>query len=226
MSQLDLGLLPSRETLVEGVILLRSRAGEGVLAAVQAVLAAAPPRVMMTPMGKPMSVAMTSCGALGWVSDATGYRYDAVDPVSGKPWPGMPVLLRALACETAAEAGFAGFDPNACLINRYRDGARMGLHQDRDEMDFSQPVVSVSLGRSALFRFGGVRRGDPTRSVRLDHGDVVVFGGPARLMLHGVDRLLPGDHPTLGDSRINLTFRRAVPTSTTAADAASPRHQP
>jgi DNA oxidative demethylase len=156
-----------------------------------------------------MSVAMTNCGCYGWVSDASGYRYDAIDPESGKPWPAMPAPFRKLAEDAAAEAGFPGFAPDACLINRYQPGARLSLHQDRDERHLGAPIVSVSLGLPATFLFGGLKRSDPTRRYRLEHGDVVVWGGPARLAFHGVAPLAEGEHGLLGRQRINLTFRRA-----------------
>jgi len=179
-----------------------------VLTAALAVVEACPPRHLMTPGGKPMSVAMTNCGALGWVSDRDGYRYAPTDPLSGRPWPAMPDGFSSLAVAAAAEAGFPGFTPEACLINLYGLSSRMGAHQDRDEQAMAAPIVSVSFGLSARFRIGGPTRGGPTRSFLLDHGDVLVFGGPARLAYHGVDRVLPGDHPTLGARRLNLTFRQ------------------
>jgi alkylated DNA repair protein (DNA oxidative demethylase) len=156
-----------------------------------------------------MSVAMTSCGDLGWVTDRTGYRYDAIDPESGRAWPGMPAPLRDLAMRAAAAAGFAGFAPDSCLINLYEPGARLSLHQDRNERDFAQPIVSVSLGLPAVFLLGGPARSDATRPIALAHGDVLVFGGPARLFHHGVKALKAGGHPETGACRINLTFRKA-----------------
>jgi DNA oxidative demethylase len=194
-------------TLALGVTLLPGRAGAESLEAALAVLEESKPRRMVTPWGKAMSVAMTNCGPLGWISDRRGYRYAALDPLSGAPWPALPPVLRRLAQSAAAEAGFDGFEPQACLVNLYQDSARMGLHQDRDEADLSQPIVSVSLGRRALFRFGGLRRTDPTRRIALEDGDILVFGGPARLMFHGIDRLDGPPHPVLGQGRINLTFR-------------------
>jgi alkylated DNA repair protein (DNA oxidative demethylase) len=204
--------------LAPGISLLPGRAGAEILTAAEAVLALRPPRAMTTPWGKKMSVAMTNCGRLGWVSDADGYRYAACDPVDGRSWPAMPAPLRQLAIAAASEAGHGGFDPEACLINLYGPDARMGLHQDRDEADLGQPIVSVSLGRSARFRIGGLNRTDPTRAVTLEHGDVIVFGGPARLIFHGIDRLTGPAHPILGATRINLTFRRVT--------AAGPQIQP
>ncbi len=177
--------------------------------ALQAVLAQAPPRRMLTPGGQRMSVALTSCGTLGWVSDRHGYRYTPHDPDSGCAWPAMPECFHALAEAAAAEAGFAGFAPDACLINRYAIGARMGLHQDRDERDFSQPIVSVSLGVPATFLWGGLRRADRAERVPLRHGDVLVWGGVDRLRFHGVAPLRAAAHALTGDERINFTFRRA-----------------
>jgi len=179
---------------------------------VDAVLAAAPLRHLVTPGGQTMSVAMSNCGPLGWVSDRRGYRYSAVDPLSNQPWPAMPAGFLALAARAAAEAGFTGFTPNACLVNHYQPGARMGLHQDRDEGgqtgDFSAPIVSVSLGLPAVFLFGGLQRKDKTTRWPLLHGDVVVWGGPSRLAFHGVAPLEDGEHAALGAQRVNLTFRR------------------
>lgn len=208
----DSAATPIIEPLADGAVVLRGAAranAEVLLADVQAILALAPWRHMVTPGGLKMSVAMTNCGACGWVSDARGYRYDAVDPLSGQAWPEMPASFRELAAEAAAQAGFAGFAPDACLINRYVPGTRLSLHQDRDERDFSAPIVSVSLGLPAVFLFGGMRRADKPQRVRLAHGDVVVWGGPSRLAFHGVAPLADGDHPLLGPLRINLTFRKA-----------------
>jgi alkylated DNA repair protein (DNA oxidative demethylase) len=152
---------------------------------------------------------MTNCGRVGWVTDRRGYRYDAVDPDSGEPWPAMPAPFRDLATRAAAEAGFEKFDPDACLINRYVPGAKMALHQDKDERDFAAPIVSVSLGLPAVFLFGGMQRSDKPRRFQLAHGDVVAWGGPARLAFHGVAPLKDGVHPLMGPQRINLTFRKA-----------------
>ena len=186
---------------------------DALMQGVEAVLAAAPLRHLVTPGGQTMSVAMSNCGALGWVSDRRGYRYLAVDPLSNQPWPPMPNEFLALATRAAAEAGFADFMPNACLINRYEPGARMGLHQDRDEggkeENFSAPIVSVSLGLPAEFLFGGLQRKDKTTRWSLLHGDVVVWGGPSRLAFHGVAPMKAGEHAVLGARRINLTFRWA-----------------
>jgi alkylated DNA repair protein (DNA oxidative demethylase) len=173
------------------------------------VTTAAPFRNMVTPGGYRMSVAMTNCGALGWVTDRGGYRYDAVDPESGKQWPAMPAAFGGLAASAAAEAGFGEFRPDACLINRYEPGTKLSLHQDKDERDFTEPIVSVSLGIPAIFLFGGFARGEKTQRVPLKHGDVVVWGGPARLRYHGVLTLKEDEHPLLGRMRVNLTFRKA-----------------
>jgi len=179
------------------------------LAVLGKIVAEAPFRHMVTPGGFEMSVAMTNCGNFGWVTDRTGYRYDATDPSTGKPWPAMPSVFLKLATSAAAEAGFNEFIPDACLINRYEPGARMSLHQDKNEKDFSQPIVSVSLGMPAEFQFGGFKRADKPARILLTHGDVVVWGGTDRLRYHGVLPLKPGRHSLLGEYRINLTFRRA-----------------
>lgn len=157
-----------------------------------------------------MSVALTNCGQVGWVTDRTGYRYDAIDPVTGRPWPAMPQAFADLAAEAAEAAGFCGFRPDACLINRYAPGARLSLHQDRDERDLDQPIVSVSLGLPAIFLWGGKTRADRPRRVPLMHGDVVVWGGPDRLTFHGVHPLAEGEHVLTGAYRFNFTFRRAL----------------
>ena len=205
-------LRPPREAMAEGAVLLRGFArttDAGLIAEIGAIVAQAPFRHMVTPGGHAMSVAMTNCGVAGWVTDRSGYRYDANDPEAGNPWPAMPPSFRELAARAAAEAGFSGFSPDACLINRYEPGARMSLHQDRDETDFGAPIVSVSLGLSAIFLFGGLKRSDKPRRYRLEHGDIVVWGGPARLNFHGVAPLADGEHALLGRQRINLTFRKA-----------------
>ncbi len=177
---------------------------------VKRVAEAAPFRSMSTPGGHAMSVATTSCGTAGWVSDSTGYRYAATDPGTGESWPAMPPVFTALAISAASRAGFADFLPDACLINRYVAGARMSLHQDRNERDFSQPIVSVSLGLPAVFLFGGLQRSERPRRLHLQSGDVVVWGGPARMRFHGVEALPAGEHPLTGNCRINLTFRKAL----------------
>jgi len=179
-------------------------------AAIEHITAAAPFRHLVTPGGFRMSVAMTNCGGLGWVSDRHGYRYDARDPLSGRPWPPMPPVFLEVARTAAQAGGFPGFSPDACLLNRYEPGARLTLHQDKDERDFSAPIVSVSLGLPAVFLFGGDSRKDRQRRVPLQHGDVVVWGGPARLRHHGVLALKDGHHELLGAQRLNLTFRRAA----------------
>ncbi len=205
-------ILPARERIAEGAMLLRGFARpiqHDLLAAIEAVSAQAPFRHMSTPGGYQMSVAMTNCGALGWVTDRTGYRYDGIDPASGKPWPEMPPIFRELAGQAAAQAGFAGFRPEACLVNRYEPGARLSLHQDRDEKNYDEPIVSVSLGLPATFLWGGLKRLDKTVRYRLEHGDVVVWGGASRLTFHGVAPLADGEHALLGRQRINLTFRKA-----------------
>ena len=180
------------------------------LAAIESIEAAAPFRHLVTPGGFRMSVAMTNCGSLGWVSDRRGYRYDSCDPLSGVPWPQMPPVFLELAQTAARAGGFEGFTPDACLLNRYEPGARLTLHQDKDERDFSAPIVSVSLGLPAVFLFGGDSRKDRPRRVPLQHGDIVVWGGAARLRHHGVLALKDGHHELLGAQRLNLTFRRAA----------------
>jgi alkylated DNA repair protein (DNA oxidative demethylase) len=157
-----------------------------------------------------MSVAMSNCGRVGWVTDRTGYRYDPIDPMTRRPWPSMPAAFRRLAASAAAGAGFQGFEPDACLINRYEPAAQLSLHQDRNERDLGAPIVSVSLGLPAVFLFGGVRRSERPRKVRLESGDVAVWGGPARLVFHGIEPLADGDDPLTGRCRINLTFRKAL----------------
>jgi alkylated DNA repair protein (DNA oxidative demethylase) len=198
--------------LAPGAVLLGALAGSraaALLQAIGAVVAAAPFRHMLTPGGRRMSAAMSNCGEWGWVTDRAGYRYAGADPQTGHAWPPMPEPIARLAVEAAARAGFPRFAPDACLINRYEPGARLTLHQDRDEHDFAAPIVSVSLGLPAVFLFGGERRRDPQLRVRLAHGDVVVWGGPARLRYHGVLPLAEGDHALTGRCRINLTLRKA-----------------
>ena len=180
---------PSLQMLGVGACVLHGFArshASALLAGFDAVTAQAPLRHLVVPGGHTMSVAMSNCGSLGWVSDARGYRYTPCDPLSGKPWPVMPAMWIDLATTAAAQAGYANFKPDACLINDYALGAKMGLHQDRDERDLSQPIVSVSLGLPAVFLFGGLKRTDKPQRVRLVHGDVVVWGGTARLAFHGV----------------------------------------
>ena len=214
MTTLPLFETPTLEaqTLSPGAVLLRgwarAQAAEWV-AQVTAITAQAPLRVMLRPGGAPLSVAMTNCGALGWVSDRSGYRYDPIDPDSGQAWPAMPPLFHQLALDAAQAASFPGFAPDACLINRYAHGTRLSLHQDRDEGNYAHPIVSVSLGIPALFLWGGAQRADKTRRIALLHGDVVVWGGPARLRFHGVLPLPEARHPLTSTYRINLTFRKA-----------------
>ncbi|WP_426699611.1 DNA oxidative demethylase AlkB [Rhodanobacter sp. Col0626] len=200
------------EPLCEGAMVLRGFAlADGLVlhGAINAIVARAPFRHLVTPGGLRMSVGMTNAGSLGWVSDRRGYRYDPIDPDSSQPWPPMPDVFLQLAGAAATHAGFDGFVPDACLINRYEPGTRLTLHQDRDEGDFGQPIVSVSLGIPAMFLFGGMKRSDRALRVPLAHGDVVVWGGPARLRYHGVLPLKPAHHDAFGAQRINLTFRKA-----------------
>lgn len=202
---------PSREEIADGAVLLRGFVKpieSELIAAVRAIVAQSPFRRMTTPGGHLMSVAMTNCGERGWITDHTGYRYDPIDPRTGAPWPEMPPVLRGLARRAAEQGGFAGFGPDACLVNRYEPGTRLSLHQDKDELDYSAPIVSVSLGLPATFLFGGLARSDKPRRFRLVHGDVAVWGGASRLAYHGVAPLADGEHPLLGRKRINLTFRR------------------
>ena len=202
---------PSREPLEEGAVLLRgfvSGCARSLVDEVTKIAEAAPFRHLVTPGGYTMSVAMTNCGRVGWVSDRTGYRYDPIDPVSGNSWLPIPEVFLDVAVRAAAEGGFPGYDPDACLINRYVAGSKLGLHQDRDENDRWAPIVSISLGLPAVFLWGGKRRADPVRRMRLDSGDVVVWGGPARFIYHGVAPLKDGDHPLTGHERINITFRK------------------
>ena len=210
LSGLPVGL--AVEPIGEGAVVLRGfaalQAGD-LLREVEQIATAAPFRHLVTPGGYTMSVAMTNCGELGWVSDRGGYRYQPVDPLSGTAWPAMSITFQRLAAEAGERAGYLDFAPDACLINRYEPGARLSLHQDRDERDQRQPIVSVSLGLPAIFLFGGNRRNDRPRRIRLDHGDVVVWGGPTRLAYHGVEALNDAEHPVTGRCRINLTFRKA-----------------
>jgi alkylated DNA repair protein (DNA oxidative demethylase) len=206
-------LPPSKQIMAEGAVLLRGIAlpfEKELLAALGDISAASPFRHMVTPGGYTMSVAMTNCGTAGWVTDRTGYRYDRIDPQTGKPWPPMPACFLELALVAAADAGYPQFRPDACLVNRYEPGARLSLHQDKNERDFANPIVSVSLGLPATFQFGGLKRNDPVRKFALWHGDVAVWGGPSRLYYHGVAELKGGDHEAFGAMRINLTFRGAL----------------
>ena len=200
------------QPLAEGAVLLHGYAlndATALMSAIDAVVAAAPWRNMTTPGGHRMSVAMTNCGAFGWVSDRRGYRYDEVDPDSSQPWPAMPKAFADIAAHAATAAGYNAFIPDACLINQYEPGTRLTLHQDKNERDFKAPIVSVSLGLPATFLFGGDERADRTKRVRLFHGDVVVWGGKSRLAFHGILPLKEGNHPVTGRRRINLTLRKA-----------------
>lgn len=201
------------ETLAPGAAVFRgmaaSRAGQ-LLAAVDEVASRSPFRHLVVPGGHTMSVAMTNCGEAGWVSDRSGYRYDPIDPENGQRWPAMPDVFLELAREAAARLGFAPYTPDVCLINRYAPGARLSLHQDRDEKGYVDPIVSISLGLPATFLWGGDKRADRPRRIHLVHGDVVVWGGPSRLRFHGVAPLKDGEHPLVGRKRINLTFRKAL----------------
>ncbi len=204
---------PTCEAFAPGAALLRRlalpRVNE-IVAAIEDISAQAPFRRMTTPWGAVMSVAMTNCGAAGWLTDRTGYRYGRTDPESGRSWPAMPDCFRALASDAARDAGYPDFAPNSCLINRYEPGTRLTLHQDKNERDYAHPIVSVSLGLPATFRFGGPKRSDPVQKLAMRHGDVAVWGGPSRLCYHGVAELKDGEHELLGRKRINLTFRRAL----------------
>lgn len=201
----------SQEPLEDGALLLRGFAASESLQLIEAVSRIAQQaafRHLVVPGGHTMSVAMTNCGRVGWVSDRSGYRYDPLDPDTKVAWPAMPPAFLDLAVRAAAEAGFANYNPDACLINRYVAGAKLSLHVDRDEKDAWAPIVSVSLGLPAVFLWGGKRRADPVRRLRLESGDVVVWGGPARFVYHGVAPLKDGEHPLTGPARINLTFRK------------------
>jgi alkylated DNA repair protein (DNA oxidative demethylase) len=201
------------EALSPGALLLRGFARDeaaALVAMVADIAAAAPFRQMITPGGFRMSVAMTNCGDAGWVTDRRGYRYSPLDPLTSQPWPAMPEIFRDLAARAADAAGFAEFTPDACLINRYEPGARLSLHQDKDELDAAAPIVSVSLGLSAMFLWGGLRRNDRPRRILMESGDVAVWGGPARFTYHGIAPLADGEHPLTGRARINLTLRKAL----------------
>ncbi len=207
----DRPALRTSESLEEGAVVLRGFAtsqAPGLVEEVGRIARSAPFRHMVTPGGYTMSVAMTNCGRAGWVSDGNGYRYDPVDPDTFAPWPPIPTAFLELAANGAAAASFANYDPDACLINRYVAGAKLSLHQDRDEKDAWAPIVSVSLGLPVMFLWGGKSRSDPVRRLRLENGDVVVWGGPARFVYHGVAPLKQGEHPLTGATRINLTFRK------------------
>ncbi|WP_075181286.1 DNA oxidative demethylase AlkB [Pantoea sp. 1.19] len=211
MLDLFAGEAPWQEPLAEGAVVFRRRVrdrGAAFLQAIDEIAAANPFWHRITPGGHVMSVAMTNCGELGWGSDSHGYRYESADAANGRRWPPMPALFRQLAREAADDAGFADFTPDACLINRYAPGAKLTLHQDKDERDLRQPIVSVSLGLPAVFLFGGLTREAACQRLLLEHGDVVVWGGPSRLRYHGILPLKPDRHPLTGEYRFNLTFRK------------------
>lgn len=200
-----------KEPLEDGAVILRGFAlpfASALFDGVTQITQTAPFRHLVTPGGYTMSVAMTNCGRVGWVSDRWGYRYDPTDPDTNLAWPAMPPAFVDLSRQAAAKGGFDAYDPDACLINRYAAGSKLSLHQDKDENDQWAPIVSVSLGLPATFLWGGNKRGDPVRRIRLEHGDVVVWGGPARFVYHGVAPLKAGEHELTGDVRINLTFRK------------------
>lgn len=208
----EFAALPEREQIAPGAWLLRGFASDvasALAAAVDTIARAAPFRHMQTPGGHRMSVAMTNCGSLGWITDVRGYRYEPCDPETGIAWPALPPVVHALARRAAAAAGYPSYEPDACLVNRYEPGARMTLHQDRNERELEAPIVSVSLGLPATFLFGGLVRTDPVQRLPLQHADVVVWGGPSRLCFHGVSPLRDGVHPLLGRCRVNLTLRVA-----------------
>ena len=199
--------------LDDGAFLLRGFAKNvdtALISALDKVIAQAPLRHMITPGGFRMSVAMSNCGQAGWITDRSGYRYDVTDPETGRPWPALPEIFIDMARRAAMCAGYENFLPDACLINCYEPGARLSLHQDKNERDESAPIVSVSLGLPAVFLFGGLSRTIRPKRYQLVHGDVVVWGGPARFNFHGIAPLLEGYHPILGRKRINLTFRKAL----------------
>ena len=209
----DCAGLTADQDLAPGAIVLRGFAtdqADALLSGIRHVQARAPFRHLVTPGGHTMSVAMTNCGEAGWVSDRTGYRYDAIDPDTGRKWPSMPTAFMSIARAAAERAGFAPYAPDVCLINQYEPGARLTLHQDRDEKRYDDPIVSVSLGLPAVFLFGGLERSDRPMRIPLAHGDVVVWGGPSRLRFHGVMPLKDGEHRLVGRRRLNLTFRRAL----------------
>jgi alkylated DNA repair protein (DNA oxidative demethylase) len=204
---------PAVERLSEAAAVLRGFAhgiAAGLVATVDGITAVAPFRNMVTPGGFRMSVGMTNCGRAGWVTDRKGYRYQAIDPITGTTWPAIPESFRCVATSAAAAGGYPGFEPDACLINLYEPGTRLSLHRDENERDLTAPIVSVSLGLSAIFLFGGNRRSDRPRRMLLESGDVVVWGGPDRLVYHGVAPLADGEDPLTGKRRINLTFRKAL----------------
>jgi alkylated DNA repair protein (DNA oxidative demethylase) len=204
---------PGQEPQAPGAVILRRYAqarASALMQGIEQVASASPFRQMVTPGGYTMSVAMTNCGGLGWTTNTRGYLYSPVDPLTDAHWPPMPDVFAALCHDAACAAGYPDFQPDACLINRYAVGAKLSLHQDKDEADLRAPIVSVSLGLPAVFQFGGLRRNDPLQRLLLEHGDVVVWGGPSRLFYHGIQPLKPGVHPLTGDCRYNLTFRQAA----------------
>ena len=201
---------PARLPLGDGITLLRGFADTRALfPLIEGIAAAAPFRHLVTPGGQSMSVAMTNCGPVGWTSDRSGYRYSSRDPLTDRDWPRMPEAFQRLALDAATAGGYPDFVPDACLINRYAPGARLTAHRDADEQNFAQPIVSVSLGLPASFAFYGLTRGGKGRSVALVDGDVLVWGGPSRLVYHAVRPLKAGTHPLTGSFRYNLTFRHA-----------------
>lgn len=204
---------PWQEPLAPGAVILRRYAlarADALFQGIEAVAAVSPFRHMVTPGGYTMSVAMTNCGNLGWATNERGYLYSPVDPKTGNQWPKMPEVFSSLCHEAAVAAGYPYFRPDACLVNRYAPGAKLSLHQDKDEPDLRAPIVSVSLGLPAVFQFGGLRRSDPLKRLMLEHGDVVVWGGESRLFYHGIQPLKAGIHSLTGEYRYNLTFRQAA----------------
>ena len=201
-----------RVILGDGAVFLRGFAldrAAKLMKEIERVASRAPFRHMTTPGGFRMSVAMTNCGSLGWVTDRAGYRYDRIDSEASTAWPAMPEAFLALGRAAAREAGYPGFEPDACLINRYAPGSSLSLHQDRNEKDFGAPIVSLSLGLPAMFLFGGLKRTDRPKRLPILHGDVAVWGGPTRLAFHGIAKLKDGVHPMTGACRFNLTLRKA-----------------
>ncbi|EHG7614031.1 TPA: DNA oxidative demethylase AlkB [Citrobacter sedlakii] len=203
---------PWQEPLAPGATILRRfafSAAQTLMLDIDAVASRSPFRQMVTPGGYTMSVAMTNCGQLGWTTDRRGYVYSSIDPLTGHAWPPFPASFVELCLRAATAAGYTDFQPDACLINRYAPGAKLSLHQDKDEPDLRAPIVSVSLGLPAIFQFGGLKRSDPLKRLMLEHGDVVVWGGESRLFYHGIQPLKDGLHPLTGNCRYNLTFRQA-----------------
>ncbi|TNV21501.1 DNA oxidative demethylase AlkB [Buttiauxella sp. B2] len=202
--------MPWQEPLAEGAVILRRFAcadAPRLLAQIAQLAAISPFRQMVTPGGYTMSVAMTNCGEVGWTTDRHGYLYSTMDPLTSQPWPDMPGIFKKLSDAASTAAGYPDFAPDACLINRYAPGAKLSLHQDKDELNLQKPIVSVSLGLPAVFQFGGLKRNFPLKRVMLEHGDVVVWGGPSRLFYHGILPLKAALHPLTGEYRFNLTFR-------------------